>query len=398
MDIKAIFPIFKNNPWIVILDSWATAQKPQSVIDEERCFNEKYYWSVWRWNCFVSLWATQKYDEAKEKVANFIWVSHENIAFVAWATEWLNIIASWMKSNLKAWDEVLISILEHNSNAIVWTRLQDEIWIKLKFITLNENQEISLEDIKSSITNKTKVIALTHVSNVSGQILPIKEVWEIAKEKWIYFFVDWCQSAAHMKIDLRKIYLSWFVFSAHKLWWPTWVWLLYLNDNIIDKIKPINIWWWVVLKVSEEKFKLIEWMQKFEAWTQNLSWVIAFAKACEFMEEVGYNLLLENNKKLTSYALKKLSRIKSLKIIWHRDQKNKTAIISFYFKQIHSHDVSQILSDHNICVRSWFHCSDLVHKSLWISWSTRVSFWVYNDIKDVDKLILALEEVVKIFG
>ena len=399
MDIKNYFPIFKNNPRLTLLDSWATAQKPQLVIDEERNFNENYYWSVWRWNCSISVRATQMFETAKEKIASFIWVSAGSIAFVAWATEWLNIIASWIRSKLKPWDEVLISILEHNSNVLPWMRLREEIWIKLKFIKLNANQEITLKDIESEITKNTKIISLTHVSNVSGQLLPIKEVWEIAKKKWIYFFVDWCQSVPHMKIDLSQMYISWFVFSAHKLWWPTWIWVLYLNSDVIDIIDPINLWGWIVLKVYEEKFELIKTMQKFEAWTQNLSWVIAFSKACEFMWKVWYNTLLKNKKSLINYALEKLSKIKALKIIWPKDDEEKrSSLISFYFDDIHPHDVSHILAEKNVCVRSGFHCSDLVHKSLGISWSTRVSFWVYNNRGDIDRLVEALGEVVKALG
>ena len=397
-DIRSKFPVFKSHPWIILFDSWATAQKPWVVIDAEKIFNETSYWAVGRWNCSLSLEATNNYENAKQEIAWFIWAKSENISLVWWATEWLNIIANWIKHNLKAWDEILISSLEHNSNVLPWYKLKEEIWIKIVFVELNKNQEITLEDIKKCISKKTKVISLTHVSNVSGQILPVEEVWSIAKEKNILFFVDWCQAAPHIKVDVNKIQASWYVFSAHKLWWPTWIWCMYLNDELVKEIKSHNLWGWIVVKVTKDSYNLLEWMEKHEAGTQLLSQSIWFAAACKFLEEYWYDNLRKKEEELLHYARAELEKLEWLVIIWPKDNSKRSWIISFHFSQVHTHDIWCILSDNNICVRSWLHCADIAHQELWISWTTRLSFWLYNEKKEIDALVKVLSEVVKTFS
>ena len=397
MNNKSNYPIFINNPWLVLLDAWATAQKHKLVIKKELEFNEKYYWAIWRWNCHLSLRATDFYEKSKETVASFIWAEKDNVAFTSWATESLNLLAYWISHMLNPWDEIILSILEHNSNVLPWQRIKEEKWVIIKFVPLNKNWEISLTNIKSQITDKTKIISLTHVSNVTGQILPIKEVWAITKKKWIYFFVDWCQSAPHIEIDIKSLNVSAYTFSAHKLWWPTWIWALYLDSELIPKIIPFNIWWGIVRKVTQSWYSLLKWIEKLEAWTQIISWAIGFAKACELLKSYGLKNIEKQEKTLLKYWFKKLKEIKWLKIIWSQNTDIRSWIISFYFENIHTHDVACILSEKNICVRAWLHCSDIVHQFLSIWWSTRISLWVYNDKKDIDALIKGLENVVKTF-
>lgn len=395
--IKDSFPIFKKNKDLVLLDSWATTQKPQCVIDSEIEFNEWFYWAVGRWSCVQSITATEKYEQSREIVASFIWAKKENLSFNAWATEWLNALVYWVKHLLKKWDEILLSAVEHNSNILPWIRLSQDIWIKLKFVKFNQKQEICLNDIESNITNKTKIISITHISNVTGQILPIAQVWKIAKKRNILFFVDACQSAPHIQINVNKLNASWLVFSAHKLWWPTWIWALYLSDDLIEKINPINIWWWIVDWISKKWFNLISWIEKLETWTPPLTQSIWFASACNFLREFWYENLEKIENELLEYWTSSLKKIQWLNIIWPTDINKKSWIISFYFEKVHTHDIACALAEKNICVRSWLHCADILHQELWISWTTRISFWMYNTKKDINALVKAVKEVVEMF-
>jgi len=396
-NIKAHFPIFKNNPWIIFLDSAATSQKSQLVIDSEKEFNENFYWTIWRWNCSHSNRATEIYEKSKEKIGNFFWTTAKNIAITRWATESLNIIANWLRHYLKKWDTVLLSKFEHNSNLLPWMRLKKEIWIKIKYIDPDENWEISLENVKKSYDSSVKICWLVHASNITWQIISAKEIWEFLKEKWVLFFLDACQSAPHIKIDLKELNIDWMALSAHKMWWPSWIWLLYLWDKMIKEIKPMIIWWWSACTVDIDWFELISWMEKFEAWTQSVSQIVWFASACDFLSKIWFKKIKESEKELLSYAFKKLEKFEWIKILWSKSTKNHTWVISFVVDEIHPHDIWHILSEKWVCLRVWLHCADVAHLFFWVSASVRISFWIYNDKNDVDKFIEWLEEAIKIF-
>ena len=402
-NIKSQFPIFKNNPKIVFLDSAATSQKSQLVIDAEKNFNENFYWTIWRWNCTHSNTATKMYEDAKENIANFFWTTAKNIAITRGATESLNIISNWAKNFLKKWDVVLISKFEHNSNLLPWFRLKKEIWIEIQYIEPNKNWDIWLEEIKkvfdwNAKNSNIKLCSLIHGSNVTWKIIPAKEIWDFFKEKWILFFLDSCQSAPNVEMNLSELNVDWVSLSAHKMWWPSGIWLLYLSDKMIKEMKPMIIWGGSACTVDIEWFELISWIEKFEAWTQSSSQTIWFSKACDFIREIWFEKIKKDKEELLEYTFEKLEKIKWMRILWDKSIKNRSWVISFVIEWIHPHDIWYILWEKWICLRVWLHCADIAHWFFWVWASARISFWIYNDKWDIDKFIEWLEETIKTFN
>jgi cysteine desulfurase / selenocysteine lyase len=373
--LKADFPILKN---ITYLDSAATTQKPMQVIDAISNYYKTSNANVHRGLYKLSQKATLAFEDARSTVAKFINTTPEHIVFTKGTTESLNLLASSL--NLQEGDEVLLTEMEHHANLVPWQNTKATI----KFIPINENYELDLEAAKSLITNKTKIVAVTHISNVLGTINDIEELTQLAHNKGAQIVVDAAQSIAHLNIDVKNI--DFLAFSSHKVLGPTGIGVLYGKD--LNQLNPYQFGGDMIDEVTYEKSTYQKAPQKFEAGTPNIAGAIGLAAAINYLKTATHE-------DLTEYALQQLQTIQGLKIIG--PQTNRAPVFSFTLEGIHPHDVSEILDKHNICVRAGHHCAMPLMKKLNLTGTTRASFYIYNTKEDVDKLIIAINKVREIF-
>jgi cysteine desulfurase/selenocysteine lyase len=398
--IRRDFPILKrrvNGKPLIYLDNAATSQKPEAVIDALTTYYKKYNANVHRGIHKLSEEATQAYEETRKKISKFINAkSEKEIIFTKNTTEAINLVMYSFGMQLKPGDEVISSVMEHHSNIVPWQFLQN-FGIKLKFVDINEDGTLKIEDYEKLITPHTKLIAVTHVSNVLGTINPIKEISRIAHKNNILLLVDAAQSVPHMEVDVQEIDCDFMAFSSHKMLGPTGVGVLYAKRELLERMKPFLYGGDMIREVSlyETKYNEVPW--KFEAGTPNIADVIAFGAAIEYLEKIGMKNIEKHERELTKYALKKLSKIKNLEIYGPKNPNQRIGVISFNLKNIHPHDVASILDQEGIAIRSGHLCAQPLMKRLNIQAAARASFYLYNTKKDIDKLVQALLKVKKVF-
>ncbi len=394
--IKKDFPILKrkiNGKRLIYLDSAATSLVPSKVINRIKYFYENQKSNVHRGVYTLSEESTLAYEEARKKVANFINASTEEIIFTKNATESLNILAYSLIQQLKKDDEVLISEIEHHSNLVNWQQLCKRNNIKLKFAKYNG--DINLKD---EINNKTKIVSMTHISNVLGKLNNTEEISKLIHKNNGYLIVDGSQSVPHKKIDIKKLNCDFLVFSAHKMLGPFGIGVLYGKKEILENMSPFLYGGDMIKEVTLEDTKFNDIPFKFEAGTPNVSGAIALGEAIDYLNSIGMESIEKHEKELTEYALIKLKELNNIKIY-----SNGIGIISFnlYDKKnnlIHPHDISTFLDHDGICVRGGHHCAQPLMKKLGTSGSVRASFYIYNDRKDVDALINSLKKTSKVFS
>ena len=376
--IRRDFPILKrrvNGKPLIYLDNAATSQKPEAVIGALTTYYKKYNANVHRGIHKLSEEATQAYEETRKKVAKFINAkSEKEIIFTKNTTEAINLVMYSFGMQLKAGDEVISSVMEHHSNIVPWQFLQN-FGIKLKFVDINEDGTLKIEDYEKLITEKTKLIAVTHVSNVLGTINPIKEISRIAHKNNIMLLVDAAQSVPHMKVDVQEMDCDFMAFSAHKMLGPTGVGVLYAKRELLEGMKPFLYGGDMIREVTlnETKYNEVPW--KFEAGTPNIADVIAFGAAIDYLEKIGMKNIEKHERELAKYALKKLSKIKNLEIYGHDNPNQRIGVISFNLKNIHPHDVASILDQEGIAIRSGHLCTQPLMKRLNIQAAARASFY-----------------------
>jgi len=398
--IRRDFPILKrrvNGKPLIYLDNAATSQKPEAVIDALTTYYKKYNANVHRGIHKLSEEATQAYEETRKKISKFINAkSEKEIIFTKNTTEAINLVMYSFGMQLEPGDEVISSVMEHHSNIVPWQFLQN-FGIKLKFVDINEDGTLKIEDYEKLITPHTKLIAVTHVSNVLGTINPIKEISRIAHKNNILLLVDAAQSVPHMEVDVQEIDCDFMAFSSHKMLGPTGVGVLYAKRELLERMKPFLYGGDMIREVSlyETKYNEVPW--KFEAGTPNIADVIAFGAAIEYLEKIGMKNIEKHERELTKYALKKLSKIKNLEIYGPKNPNQRIGVISFNLKNIHPHDVASILDQEGIAIRSGHLCAQPLMKRLNIQAAARASFYLYNTKKDIDKLVQALLKVKKVF-
>ncbi len=392
-NIKSKFPVFKKNPKLVFLDTAASSLKVDQMIDAtNECYTNQYA-NIHRGNYELSAKLTKKYEDARHDVADYLNVSYKNIIFVKSATEGINLISSSMaKSYLEEGDEIIISFLEHHANIIPW-HLVDK---KIKIIPLNINREgeIVYEDLKEKINQKTKLISLTHMSNVTGSITNFDKIKEISKNKNIPMLIDGCQFAPHKKVNLKELNPDFYVFSAHKLYGPSGLGILYMKDKWIELFPPYQGGGQMIHDVDIDKSSYAEGYEKFEAGTPPIAQVIGFSSSIDFMKKTNPDLIYNHEMGLHNYALEKLNKVKNIKI--YGSSKNKGGIISFNIDGIHNSDLGAMLDKKNIAIRTGHHCCQPLMKFYDITGTSRVSFGVYNNVDDVDYLIDSINEITKI--
>ena len=344
MDLKNDFPILKNRN-IAYLDSGATTQKPIQVINSITNFYENYNANPHRGAYSLSQDATEIYENTRTKIAKFINAKNrEEIIFSKNATESLNLIAySYGMENLKEDDEIVISIMEHHSNLVPWQKVSKVTKSKLNYMYINENYELSDEEIESKITKKTKVVGITHVSNVLGTINNVKKVIELAHKNGAIVIVDASQSIPHMKIDVQELDADFLVFSGHKMLAPLGIGVLYGKRELLNKMTPFLMGGDMIEYVYEQETTFASLPNKFEAGTQNVEGVIGLGSAIDYIEKIGYKKINELENEVVEYAVEELSKLDFLNLYLTPNKENHSAVISFNVKKIHPHDVASIL-------------------------------------------------------
>ena len=397
-EFKKDFPIF-NNKDIVYLDSGATTQKPIQVIKKIEEFYENENANPHRGAYLLSIEATQVYEEARDKIAKFINAKHrEEVIFSKNATESLNLIAySYGLENLKKDDEIVISIMEHHSNLVPWQKVSKQTGAKLNYMYINDEFEISDEEIENKITNKTKVVGITYVSNVTGTINNVKKIIEKAHKVGAKVVVDASQAIPHMKIDVQDLNCDFLVFSGHKMFAPLGIGVLYGKREILNSMTPFLMGGDMIEYVYEQDTTFAPLPNKFEAGTQNVEGVVGLAAAIDYINQIGYDKIEEIENEVVEYARKELSKLDYLELYMTPNKENHSSVISFNIKGIHPHDVASILDSENVCVRSGNHCAQPLLRSLGIDSTCRASFYIYNTKEDVDKLIKALDKAYSMF-
>ena len=400
-DIKTEFPIFKQKikgKPLVYLDSANSSQKPKVVIDEISKFYETEFSNVGRSVHTLAVKATNKFEETRDKVKNYINAKYrEEIIFTKGATEAINLVANTFgQKYLNEGDEVLITELEHHSNYVPWHFLRKAKNIKIKFAEINNEGEITLESIKEKITNKTKIISITHLSNVTGAILPIKEIVNLAHSKNIPVLVDGCQSAPHLKIDMQDLDCDFYAISGHKMYGPTGIGVLYAKKKWLEDLPPYQGGGGMIGEVKKEGVSYGDLPNKYEAGTMATAQVIAFNESIKFMQKVGIENIEKHEKELMDYGLETLRKNNSVNIIGN--PKKKGGVISFTIEGIHPHDIATILDEDGVAIRAGHHCCQILHDKLKLTATARASFGIYNTKEDIDKLNESLENCKKVFN
>ena len=397
-NLKKDFPIFENKD-ITYLDSGATTQKPTSVLEAIEKFYKNENANPHRGAYGLSIEATEIYENTRDKIAKFINAKHrEEIIFSKNASESLNLIAySYGLDNLKKDDEIVLSIMEHHSNLVPWQMVAKKTESKLNYMYINDNFEISDEEIETKITDKTKIVGITHVSNVLGTINNIEKIIKYAHKKGAIVVVDGSQSIPHMEIDVQKLDADFFVFSGHKMLAPLGIGILYGKKEILNKMNPFLMGGDMIEYVYEQETTFAPLPNKFEAGTQNVEGVIGLGAAIDYIRNIGYNKIQEIEKEVTSYARQELSKLEYLTLYLTPNEEKHSSVISFNIKGVHPHDVASILDSENVCVRSGNHCAQPLLRRMGIDSTCRASFYIYNTKEDVDKLVIALNKAYNMF-
>jgi len=392
--IKKDFPIFTKSPSLVYLDSTATSLKPQSVINKITEYYTEYSANIFRGVYDISERATAEYEETREVVKGFINAPHtEEIVFTRNATESINVFVNGIKDALKEGDEIMTTITEHHSNFVPWQQLAKKH--NLQFTICNE-----VSNYKFQVSKKTKILAITHTSNVLGTVNPIKEIIQEAKKKNpnILILVDGAQAVPHNKVDVQDLGCDAFVFSSHKMLGPTGVGVLWVKKELLSKLAPYQWGGDMIRSVSIEETQVADIPHRFEAGTPHIAGVIALKEAIRYLERVGLHSIHQHEVELAQMCHDKLTNTFREKILIIGPAKRESGIVAFVMKGVHAHDVAQLLNEDNVAVRAGHHCTMPLHTQLGIEASVRASFYLYNTKEDIDVLVQSLHKTLKVFN
>lgn len=402
-DVRQLFPILDqevNGKPLVYLDSSATSQKPVSVIQTLRDYYEGYNSNVHRGVHTLGTKATDRYEGAREKVRAFINASStEEVIFTRGTTTSINTVAvSYAREHVKEDDEIVITYMEHHSNLIPWQQVAKKTGATLKYIPLEEDGTLSLEKVRETITPNTKVVSVTHVSNVLGTINPIKDIAKIAHENGAIMVVDGAQAAPHIRVDVQDLDCDFYAFSSHKMCGPTGIGVLYGKKHLLEEMEPVEFGGEMIdfVGLHESNWKELPW--KFEAGTPIIAGAIGLGAAIDFLEEVGLDNIAEHEHSLTEYAMHKMSQIEGITIFGPKDPLKRAGLVTFNIQDVHPHDVATVLDAEGIAVRAGHHCAQVLMKWLNVSATARASFYLYNTKDDIDKLVKGLVTAKEYFS
>jgi len=401
--IRGDFPIFQrkinNNP-LIYFDNAATTQKPIQVIDSIKNFYEKYNANVHRAVYSLSQEATELYEDSREKIAKFINAEPSEIIFTRGTTEAINLIAySWGLDNLKQNDEILLTEMEHHSNLIPWEIISKRTEAITKYVKINENSTINLKDFENKLSTKTKIVSISHVSNVTGVINDIKNISKITHENNSLILIDGAQSVPHMKVDVKELDIDFLAFSAHKMLGPTGIGALYCKKKNFETMGPFQGGGEMIKNVnfnSKIQKPEIQWNSppwKFEAGTPNIAGSIGFMEAVKYLDSIGIEKVSSYEKDLTKYALNRIKECKKTIVYGPLDTSIKCGIISFNIQGLSSHDVALFADTFGIMIRSGYHCAQPLHQVIKLQSSARASFYIYNTIEEIDRFVEVLKEI-----
>jgi cysteine desulfurase/selenocysteine lyase len=400
--IREDFPILGRAVYgrpLVYLDNAATSQKPRQVIEALVRYYEYYNANIHRAVHCLGEEATAAYEEAREKVARFINApSPDCIVFTRNATEAINLVAyTWGRANVGPQSEVLLTLLEHHSNLIPWQRLVAEKGASLRYIGLTDHQILDLDGLEGLMNERTRILSVTHVSNAVGTINPVERLAAQAHRNGSLILVDGAQSAPHMPVDVQAMDCDFFAFSAHKMLGPTGVGVLYARRELLEEMEPFLGGGEMISRVTFEDATWNDVPWKFEAGTPNIADVIAFGAAIDYLERLGMENVRAHEVELTGYALSRLRRMDGMTIYGPPDPADRGGVISLNYPDLHPHDIGTILDRHGVAIRAGHHCTQPLMRSLGVSGTARVSFYLYNTPEEVDVLIDALSKARDFF-
>jgi cysteine desulfurase/selenocysteine lyase len=392
------FPIYQHNPGLVFLDSGASAQKPASVIDGVADFYRRDYANVHRGVYQLSQRSTDAFEVGREKSRAFLNAADPNeIVFVRGATEAINLVAqSWGPAFVKPDDEIIVSDLEHHSNFVPWQMLCEQVGARLLVTPIDETGGFDLAAFEALLSPRTKMVAVTHVSNVTGAILPIERIVELAHAKGARVLVDGCQAIPRMPVDVRALGCDFYVFSGHKTYGPSGIGVLWGRYDLLAQMPPWQTGGGMITQVTAAHTEFQDPPHRFEAGTPDISGAIGLGTAIDFIEELGRDNILEHEEALTGYGVDRLSRIPDLNLL--KAGQRRLSVLSFNLDGVHPHDVGTVLDQHGVAVRVGHHCAQPLMDKLGIAGTVRASLGVYNDRDDIDRLATAVEACREMFS
>ncbi|MDK8890363.1 cysteine desulfurase [Corynebacterium macclintockiae] len=404
--VRSDFPILsrtvREGKKLVYLDSGATAQRPVQVLDAEREFLTTHNAPVHRGAYEIAEEATDAYESSREAIADFVGADDREIAFTKNATEALNEVAYILgdkragELQVTEGDEIVVSELEHHANLVPWQELAQRTGATLKWYSATEDGRIDLDSLE--LSECTKVVALTHQSNVTGAVLDVPEAVRRARAVGALFVLDACQSVPHMSVDFHQLDVDFAAFSGHKMLGPNGVGVLYGKAQHMDQLPPFLTGGSMVEKVTMEGTTFTEAPQRFEAGTQMTSQVVGLGAAVNYLNDLGMDKVAAHEAELTAYALQQLQTIEGLRIIGPTDAQDRGSAVSFVVEGIHPHDLGQVIDDQGVCIRVGHHCAWPVHTCMNVQATARASFYIYNDLSDVDALVAAIRTAQEFFG
>lgn len=395
---KKLFPIFDEHSEIVYLDNAASTQKPKAVIDWVSDYLKNSYANIHRWLYPLSDQSEELYYKSKCALAKLINCKPWEIIYSYNSTYCLNLLAQALANSWKLWkwDKILLWIREHHSNILPRKTLSKIFWFEIEFINETKDFEIDWKDLDKKLDKHVKVVSLSHVSNVTWQIMEIekvrKKIWQKA-----FFIVDWSQSVPHIPVDIEQIQCDALIMTGHKMMAHTWLWMMYLKHEHIRTLNPLILWWGTVKDVSIDDFSLQNNVDKREAWTPNIIWAVSLLKAIETIESIGWMEKIQEHEK---NLIKKLcewfqKRKDSVQLLWSLDSNNRIWTFSFTINNEKNFNrIWDIFAENNIYIRTWWHCAYPLHKSLNIWWSARVSTYLYNTQNDIEKFFQILDRII----
>lgn len=400
-EIRKDFPIFKQKIYgkpLTFLDSGASAQKPQQVLDAiHTCYAEEYA-NIHRGVYYLSQVGTQKYEDARTKIQKFINArSHKEIIFVRGATEAINLVAnSWGRKFLNTGDEVVLSRMEHHSNIVPWQMLRDEKDIVITVAPIDDKANFLFDEFEKMLSEKVKLVAITHISNALGSITPLKDIIKAAHKVGAKVLVDGCQAVPHMQVDVQDLDADFYVFSGHKLYGPTGVGVLYAKEELLNAMPPYQGGGDMIRSVTFEKTVYNELPHKFEAGTPHIAGGIALGAALDYVTNLGFDKISQHENNLLAYTLEKIQQVEGVRLIGQAD--DMAGIVSFVMDLAHPHDIGTILDQDGIAIRTGHHCAQPVMDFFDVPSTARLSLGLYNTEQDIDRFIDGLHKVNRIFS